>query len=80
MDNSLTAEVKSLLSSPGGQELLRSLQEDLHDNLVKEAETSDKMGADERLRLLNTANGVTKAIAHLHSIAAVPADEGNKDA
>lgn len=69
---------QNLFSSALGMELLRSLQEDLHDNLVREAESSDNITESARLRLLNNAQGVTKAIAHLQFLAAVPTDEGDK--
>lgn len=69
-------QFKSLLSSPLGVELLRTLREDVHDNLVEKAEVSD--GQESAFGLLKQASGVIKTIEHLQFRAVTPTDEGGK--
>jgi hypothetical protein len=69
-------QFKSLLSSPLGAELLRTLREDLHDNLVGDAEDSETQ--ESAFGLLKQAGGVIKAIEHLQFRAVAPTDEGGK--
>lgn len=67
---------EGLLSSPFGDELIRTLKEDLHDNLIKEAEqTYDQESA---FGLIKEASGVIKVIEHLQVRSFSPKDEGSK--
>lgn len=72
-------QFNSLMSSPLGEELVRALTEDVHDNLIKEAErASDPNTA---YGLLREARGVIKAIEHMQVRALTPVsskDEGDK--
>lgn len=80
MNDDWANQFKSLLSSPLGGELLRTLKEDVHDNLIDKAQVSDDM--ENAFGLLKEAGGVIKAIEHLQSIAGLasvpPTDEGGK--
>lgn len=84
MNDDWSQQFKDLLSSPLGAELIRTLREDVHNTLLDKAE-GDNTPEDERLRLLNNASGVTKAIAHLNFRSdtgqreqVTPTDEGGK--
>lgn len=73
---------KDLLSSPFGEELVRSLKENVHDNLIREAENVNSQ--EVAYGLLKEARGVIKAIEHLQfrsdtgNRAVAPKDEGGK--
>lgn len=69
-------QFNSLLSSPLGDELLRSLRVDLHDNLIKDAQSSTSQ--ENAFGLLKEASGVIKTIEHLQFRAFIPTDEGGK--
>ena len=70
-------QFKSLLSSPLGAELLRTLQEDVRDNILAEAGKAESQ--EKAYGLLKQASGVTLAIEHLQFRAVVaPKDEGGK--
>lgn len=71
-----SAEFKKLLSSPLGEELVRTLREDVHDNVVADAEKEDS--PNKAFGLLNQARGVIKAIEHLQFRSVSPTDEGGK--
>lgn len=62
-------QFNSLMNSPLGKELVRSLSEDLHNSLVAEAESSES--GEKAFGLLKEASGVTKALAHLRMRAVV---------
>lgn len=66
----------SLLSSPLGVELLRTLREDVHDVLIREAQ--DAKTQESAYGLLKQASGVIKSIEHLQVQAVTPKDEGSK--
>ena len=70
-------QFKGLLNTPIGKELLRTLREDLHDNLVREAEQSKTQ--ETAFGLLKEASGVIKTIEHLQMLAVVPSDGENRD-
>jgi len=70
-------QFKSFLNTPLGQELLRTLREDLHDNIVRDAEQSKTQ--ETAFGLLKEASGVIKTIEHLQMLAVVPSDGGNRD-
>lgn len=53
----------SLLNSDLGKELVRTLKEDLHDNLIEMAQQSND--PDTAYGLLKEASGVIKSIEHL---------------
>ncbi len=74
-----TEQFKSFFESPLGRELKRALKEDLHDNLIKEAQKA--LTAEEAYGLLKEAGGVIKAMEHmdfLSSSAFIPRDKGSK--
>lgn len=60
-----------------GAEVLRSLKEDLHDNLIKNAESAESM--ENAFGLLNKAAGVMLAMEHLQFLSVVPKAEGSRD-
>lgn len=74
MDNS---QIKSFLNSALGKELIRSLTEDLHDNLIREAQKAKT--PNEAYGLLKEASGVIKSIEHMMFLSVIPVEEGNKD-
>lgn len=53
----------ALLKSPLGQELKRTLREDLHDNIIRNAQNAKDM--ENSYALLKEAGGVIKALEHL---------------
>lgn len=69
MDNS---QIKSFLDSALGKELIRSLREDLHDNLIREAQKAKT--PDEAYGLLKEASGVIKSIEHMMFLSVLPED------
>lgn len=69
-------QFKSLLSSPLGKELVRTLREDLGDNIVQDAQKA--ASPNEAFGLLKESRGVIKSIEHLQFRATVPTDEGSK--
>lgn len=76
MENDWSNQFNSLLSSPLGKELIRSLKEDLQWSLISDAQKAKTQ--DEAYGLLKAASGVTLAIEHLMFLSAVPTDEGSK--
>lgn len=66
----------SFLKSPLGIELVRTLQEDLHDNLVKEAENAKTQ--ESAYGLLKQASGVIKVIEHLQFRSVIPKGKGGE--
>ena len=73
MDN-WNHQFKSLLNSPLGEELIRTLKEDLADNLVHDAQEAES--AETAYALLKESKGVIKALEHLQFRAVTPRDEG----
>ena len=73
MDNS---QIKSFLNSALGKELIRSLTEDLHDNLIREAQKADT--PDKAYGLLKEASGVIKSIEHMMFLSAVLPEDSRK--
>lgn len=69
-------QFNSLLSSPLGKELLRTLKEDLYSSIVDDA--SKAKGSENAFGLLKEARGVIRCIEHLQFLAVVPTDEGGK--
>ena len=69
-------QFKALLESPLGQELKRTLKEDLHDHIIKSAQTAENM--ENSYALLKEAGGVIKALEHLEFRTVTPRDEGGK--
>ena len=76
MDN-FSEQMKSLLSSPLGQELIRSLEEDLHHSIIQDAESA--VTQETAYGLLKEASGVIKSVNHLRFLSVTPSSEGNKD-
>ena len=77
MENDWSNQFNSLLSSPLGKELLRTLKEDLHDGLILDAQKADN--ADNAFGLLKEASGVIKVVNHLRFLSTtLPTDEGSK--
>ena len=62
-------DFQSFIKTPLGQELVRSLKEDLHDRLIEDAQGSDI--AEKAYGLLKEASGVIKSIDHLSFLGAV---------
>lgn len=77
MNDDWSQQFNGLLTSPLGEELIRTLTQDLHDNIVRDAEKSVD-SQEKAFGLLNQAGGVIKAIEHLQFRAVVPTDEGSK--
>lgn len=76
LDSNWAEQFKALLSSPLGEELLRTLREDVHDNIVEAARNAVRQ--EKAFGLLKEASGVIKAIEHLQFRAVTPKDEGGK--
>lgn len=76
MDKDWAEDFKSFINSPLGKELLRSLREDLHDNLISQAEMANSQ--ESAYGLLKEARGVIKSIDHLQSLGVVLRDKGTK--
>lgn len=70
-------EFNSLLNSALGKELMRSLREDLHDTILREAQNAKT--SDEAFGLLKETSGVIKAIEHLMFLSSVTKDEVSGD-
>lgn len=56
-------EVKGFLDSAQGREMIRSLKEDLHDNLIQSALKENTPNS--AFGLIKEASGVIKAIEHM---------------
>jgi hypothetical protein len=76
MDNNWAEQLTSFLKTPLGKELVRSLKEDLHDNLIKQAETANSQ--ELAYGLIKEAGGVIKSIDHMTMLAVVARDKGAK--
>ena len=79
MDNNQddwSKQFNSLLSSPLGVELIRTLREDVYANLVADAVRAKSQ--ENAFGLLKEAGGVIKAIEHLQFKSVTPSDEGSK--
>lgn len=74
--NDWANEFNSLLSSALGKELIRSLKEDLHDNLINQAETANSQ--EVAYGLIKEARGVIKSVDHITMLAVVTRDKGAK--
>lgn len=70
-------QFRTLLSSPLGAELLRTLREDVHDGLIGEAEAAKS--SESAFGLLKQAAGVIKSIEHLQFLSVTPQGEGSRD-
>lgn len=68
-------QLNSFLKSPLGQEVIRTLVEDLHHSLVDKAEAAETQ--EVAYGLLKQASGVTLSVQHLVSLAAL-SDEGSR--
>lgn len=70
-------QIKSLLSSPLGIEIIRTLTEDLRLSIIEDAEKAST--PDEAFGLLKEARGVIRVVEQLSSIAALSSiDEGSE--
>ena len=76
MDNDWAEQLQSFLKTPLGREIIRSLREDLHDNIIDEAEKAKSQ--EVAYGLIKEARGVIKSIDHLSSMAVVLRDKGTK--
>lgn len=56
-------QYEGLLKSPFGQEILRALKEDIHDNLIKQAREAPNM--ETSYGFTKEAAGVIRVIEHL---------------
>lgn len=70
-------ELKGFLNTAEGKEALRSLKENLHDNLVRDAERENT--PDSAFGLLKEASGVIKSIEHLVFLSNASMDEAKRD-
>lgn len=70
-------EFNGLLSSALGKELMRSLKEDLHESIIRDAQSAETQ--DVAFGLLKEASGVMLAMEHMMFLASVPIAEGSKD-
>lgn len=66
-------QFESLFKTPLGQELLRTLKEDLHASIIEDAEAAQTQ--ESAFGLLKEASGVIKALEHLRFRSVVPRDE-----
>lgn len=73
----LSEQFKSLMSSKLGEELVRSLREDLHDSIIRDAQKATSQ--ETAYGLLKEASGVIKSIEHLMFLAVTSSNEGSKD-
>ena len=62
-NNDWSEQFKSFADSALGKEILRALKEDLHDNLIREAQTAKN--ADSAFGLLKEASGVIKVVDYI---------------
>jgi hypothetical protein len=76
MQDDWSNQFNSLLSSPLGQELLRTLREDLHQSIIDSAESAKTQ--ETAFGLLKEARGVIRCIEHLQFRSVVSKDEGGK--
>lgn len=76
MDDSIK-ELKGFLSSAEGRKALLSLKENLHDNLVRDAQR--ELTPDSAFGLLKEAAGVIKSIEHLVFLSNASVDEAKRD-
>lgn len=76
MDNNWAEQLTSFLKTPLGKELIRSLKEDLHDNLINQAETANSQ--EVAYGLIKEARGVIKSVDHITMLAVVTRDKGAK--
>ena len=65
------------LKTPLGVELIRTIKEDLHDNLVREAENS--LSQENSYGLIKEASGVIKVLEHLQYRSVVLKGKGRED-
>ncbi len=70
-------EFNSLFNSPLGKELIRSLKEDLHDTILRDAQNAKT--SDVAFGLLKETSGVIKSIEHLMFLSAVTKGEVSGD-
>lgn len=66
-------QFNSLMTSPLGKELVRTLKEDLHASIIEDAEKAKTQ--ESAYGLLKQASGVIKTIEHLQFLAVVSKDE-----
>ena len=76
MDNNWAEQLTSFLKTPLGKELVRSLKEDLHENIIDEAEKAKSQ--EVAYGLIKEARGVIKSIDHMTMLAVVARDKGTK--
>lgn len=76
MDNDWAEQLQSFLKTPLGREIIRSLREDLHDNLITQAQQANSQ--EVAYGLIKEARGVIKSVDHLSSMAVVLRDKGTK--
>lgn len=76
MSDDWSNQFNSLLSSPLGKELLRTLSEDLRMSIIDDAQAAKTQ--ETAFGLLKEARGVIRCIEHLKFLAVVPKDEGGK--
>ncbi|MBA3678776.1 hypothetical protein H0W80_01085 [Candidatus Saccharibacteria bacterium] len=79
MDNDdWSNEINGFVNSAMGKEIMRSLKEDLHDNLIRQAQEAKT--ADSAFGLLKEAAGVIKVLDHVRFLSVnVPRDVGIRD-
>jgi hypothetical protein len=70
-----SGDFNGLFNSALGKELIRSLKEDKHDSIIREAERAQT--SDEAYGLIKEASGVMLAIEHMMFLSTVPT-EGEK--
>lgn len=76
MSDDWSNQFNSLLSSPLGKEMIRTLKEDLRASIIEDAEHAKS--SENAFGLLKEARGVIRCIEHLQFLAVVPKDEGGK--
>lgn len=76
-NNDWSNEFNGFINSALGKELLRSLKEDLHDGLIRDAQNAET--ADTAFGLLKEASGVIKSMEHLMFLSAVSKSEGSAE-
>lgn len=77
MDN-WSEDFKAFANSALGKELIRELRENLHDNLIREAQSAKS--AETAFGLLKEASGVIKSIDHINFLSvSLPKEEDSRE-
>lgn len=77
-DNDWSNEFNGFMNSALGKEMMRSLKEDLHDTIIREAQKAES--SDTAFGLLKEASGVIKVMDHIRFLSVnIPIGERVKE-